>query len=390
MKKTAALTLPLALAMLGVAGAARAQGSVTLYGMIDESVQYVHNTISGTNSLGLASSNISGTRWGLRGTEALNDDLSVVFRIENGFDPNTGHFNQKGRLFGRQSRIGLQSNRYGALTFGRQYDPLVDLIQPMTGDDPGGSAFTTPGDVDNNDDSSRAGNSVRYTSPALKGFQFAALYGFGNVPGHLGAGQTWAGAAAYAFGPFSAAAGYFHATSSAPPGGAWSGSSSGNFDGGANVPVDNYVNGPFITARSWRVAAAAVQYQCAPWRFSLRYSNVAYQPGAALAASFRTAQRYHVMGALAEYRIMPDWRLAAGYIFMRGSGSGAAQTWHQASFGADYWLSKQTDLYLLAAWQHASGHYGDGAPNVASIGDYGYGSNASHQEIVSLGMRHRF
>jgi predicted porin len=62
--------------------------------------------------------------------------------------------------------------------------------------------------------------------------------------------------------------------------------------------------------------------------------------------------------------------------------------------GADFNLSKRTDVYLVGAWQHASGETlnADGTGVVsaqASVGSYGYpGTNT--QEIVSLGLRHKF
>ena len=39
------------------------------------------------------------------------------------------------------------------MTLGRQYDPLIDLVQGITADNYFGSAFATAGDVDNYDNS---------------------------------------------------------------------------------------------------------------------------------------------------------------------------------------------------------------------------------------------
>ena len=43
-----------------------------------------------------------------------------MFRLENGFDPQTGMANQNGRLFGRYAYVGLSNDRWGTLTAGRQ------------------------------------------------------------------------------------------------------------------------------------------------------------------------------------------------------------------------------------------------------------------------------
>ncbi|MDD7998734.1 porin, partial [Kosakonia radicincitans] len=66
-------------------------------------------------------------------------------------------------LFTRQAFVGLSSNNYGTLTFGRQYDALTDLVQPLKGDQ-WGSMFSTPGDVDNNDNGTSVNNAVKYVS----------------------------------------------------------------------------------------------------------------------------------------------------------------------------------------------------------------------------------
>ncbi|HTH77078.1 MAG TPA: porin, partial [Trinickia sp.] len=192
MKKIALSTLSLAL--LGAAGAAHAQSSVTLYGVIDTSLTYVHHTDGNKNlwALGNASGgDLSGTRWGLKGQEDLGGGLAAIFQLENGFDPSNGRLGQGNREFGRQAFVGLTSQTYGTLTLGRQYDPVVDLVQGITADNYFGSAFATPGDVDNYDNSSRTDNAIKYLSPTYAGFQFEAMYALGGVAGSTGSGQTW-------------------------------------------------------------------------------------------------------------------------------------------------------------------------------------------------------
>ena len=66
MKRIALSTLSLAL--LGAAGAAHAQSSVTLYGTIDTAVTFVHNAnAAGQNQWSVGNNSngdLSGTRWG--------------------------------------------------------------------------------------------------------------------------------------------------------------------------------------------------------------------------------------------------------------------------------------------------------------------------------------
>src|SRR3546814_6924627 len=116
-------TLLAAALLAGFAGVAQAETSVTLYGIIDTGIGY--NKISGAGDLngsrvGMINGVQNGSRWGLRGTEDLGDGLQAVFQLESGFDSGNGKSAQGGRLFGRQATIGLQSDSWGRLDFGRQ------------------------------------------------------------------------------------------------------------------------------------------------------------------------------------------------------------------------------------------------------------------------------
>jgi predicted porin len=70
----------------------------------------------------------------LKGEEDLGGGLKAIFQLENGFDPGTGKLNQGGREFGRQAFVGLTRDQWGTVTLGRQYDPLVDMVQGITAD----------------------------------------------------------------------------------------------------------------------------------------------------------------------------------------------------------------------------------------------------------------
>ncbi|HEX3637975.1 MAG TPA: porin [Paraburkholderia sp.] len=394
MKRIALSTLSLAL--LGVTGVAHAQSSVTLYGLIDESVQFAHNTVdaSGKNSnqVGLVGGNLQGDRWGLKGTEDLGGGLKAIFQLENGFDVNSGKLGQSGRMFGRQAYVGLTGDQWGTVTLGRQYDPLVDLVQPLTADNYFGSTFTTPGDVDNNDNTSRTNNAVKYTSPVWGGFQFEGMYALGGVAGSTGSGQTWSGAATYATGPFSVAAGYFKAdngntaasrfTGTTP---SWNGSTS---DG----TFDNQVSSFYASAKSIGIASVAAQYVAGPFTVNLRYSNALYKPDGL--SGFGSTEKYNVGGVYLGYQATPAMLVGVGYIYTKATGDTSA-TYNQVSLGGDYNLSKRTDIYLVGAWQHATGDQRNSATGGltsagAAIGSYSYNSASNDQALVSLGIRHKF
>lgn len=388
MKKIALSTLSLAL--LGAAGAAHAQSSVTLYGVIDTSLTYVHNASGDQHlwALGNASGgDLAGTRWGIKGQEDLGNGLAAIFQLENGFDPSTGHNLQSNREFGRQAFVGLTSSQFGTVTLGRQYDPVVDLVQAITADNYFGSAFATPGDVDNYDNSSRTNNAIKFQSISYAGLQFEAMYAFGGVAGSTGAGQTWSLAAAYNNGPLGLAAGYFHADNSNTLANGlrtgWNSTSDGTFD--ANI------NNFYATAKSIGIARLAAQYTVGPFTAGASYSNAQYKPDGF--SGFGSSEKFNVGQGFLNYQATPALLLGLGYTYTKSSGDTSA-TYHQASLGADYSLSKRTDVYLVGAYQHASGQTrnpdtGAVTNAQASIGSYGYNGTSS-QELVALGLRHKF
>jgi predicted porin len=395
MKRTALSTFSLTL--LAAAGTAHAQSSVTLYGTIDTSVTFIHNAnAAGQNqwSVGNASNgDLSGSRWGLKGQEDLGGGLKAIFQLENGFNPSTGQLAQGGREFGRQAFVGLTSGQYGTFTLGRQYDPLVDLVQGITEDNYFGSGFATVGDVDNYDNSSRTNNAIKYVSPVYSGLQIEGLYAFGGVAGQTGSGQTWSAAAAYNNGPLSVAAGYFVADNpsvnglvrpSTAAGSGWGGSSDGTFDG-------SLVNLGLQSAKSINIARVAVQYVAGPFTFGAAYSNAQYKADGQ--SAFASTEKFNTGQGFLNYQATKALLVGVGYSYTKSSGDTGA-TYHQVNVGADYNLSTRTDVYLVGAYQHASGETlsASGTAVVAaqaSVGSYGYGGTNT-QEVVSVGLRHRF
>ncbi len=389
MKRITTLSV-ISMATLGAAGAAHAQSSVTLYGTIDNALTYVHNAAGNQNLVSLgnnSSGDLSGTRWGIKGTEDLGGGLNAIFQLENGFDPSNGKLNQGGRIFGRQAYVGLTSNTMGSVTIGRQYDPLIDLVQGITEDAYFGSAFATAGDVDNYDNSFRVNNAVKYTSPVWSGLQFETMYAFGGVAGSTGSEQSYAAAVAYNNGPLALAAGYFYAANSS---GARSTASGAGFLSTSDGTFDGPVNLGYDTAHSLAIARVAGQYVIGPFTFGGAYSNAQYRRDNN--SAFAADEKYNTGQGFLNYQVTPSTLLGLGYSYTKSSGDTSA-TYHQVSIGADYFLSKRTDLYMTAAYQHASGETGNGTGGEmaaqASIGSYGY-AGTSTQELVALGLRHKF
>jgi predicted porin len=389
MKKIALSSLSLAL--LAAAGAAHAQSSVTLYGVIDDSITYVHNAepVHGNSLWTMQQGNLSGSRWGMKGTEDLGGGLKAIFQLEGGFDPNSGKMGQGGLLFGRQAFVGLTSDSAGTVTLGRQYDPVVDMVQPLTGDNYS-EYFTTPGDVDNNDNSSRTNNAIKYVSPVWGGFQAEGMYALGGVAGANGSGQTWSAAATYGIGGFSVAAGYIRMDNSSSPAaraasGGWA---SGATSGGT---FDSIINSGYASAKSIGIGSIAAQYVTGPFTGNIRYSNAQYKPDAS--SGFGSTERFNVAAGFFGWNVTPATQLGLGYAYTHGAGDTSA-TYNQVSLGADYNLSKRTDVYLMGAYQHANGTQRVNATTTqtanASVNDYGFEADSSSQEMAAVGIRHKF
>jgi predicted porin len=215
-----------ALAVLGAfSGAALAQSSVTLYGIVDVGYQWLESpTVVGTGTAArVQQESVSainggyqfGNRWGLRGSEDLGGGLKAIFTLENGFNIDSGTLAQGGRLFGRQAWAGLSGN-WGDVVAGR-----VATFASGTGSwdmfgrvDPFGTGFgiNSMGSTFISSNSVRVDNSVLYRSPRIAGFQGGIGYSTridGNETAPSDTNQKlFFSAANFEYGPFFAAVTY--------------------------------------------------------------------------------------------------------------------------------------------------------------------------------------
>ena len=201
------------LIVAGILGAfavtANAQSSVTLYGTLDAGLVYTNNQ-AGHSNWQQGSGTVSDTYFGLRGSEDLGNGLHAIFTLENGFDLNNGKLKENNTLFNRQAFVGLQSDQYGTLTLGRQYDSMVDFLAPLSaaGSGYGNNLAGHPFDNDNLDNSFSIKNAVKYTSANYAGLQFGGLYGFSNEANGFADNRAWSAGASYKNGPLNVAAAY--------------------------------------------------------------------------------------------------------------------------------------------------------------------------------------
>jgi predicted porin len=155
-----------------------AQSTITLYGVVDTGVEFFTHA-SSTGGTMVRFPTISGgdlpSRWGIHGEEDLGGGLKTIFTLENGFAPSSGGALQSGRLFGRQSFVGLKAD-WGQLTAGRQMNMTM---YGMADADVIGPAAFSMGSFDGYLASARDDNSINYLGK-FSGLTVGASYSFGR------------------------------------------------------------------------------------------------------------------------------------------------------------------------------------------------------------------
>ncbi|MGC7403191.1 porin [Pandoraea pneumonica] len=394
MNKTVMLTLA---ATLAVASNARAQSNVTLYGILDEGVNYNSNA-GGARSVAVQSGVMQGSRWGMRGSEDLGGGLSAVFMLENGFDLSSGKASQGGLLFGRQAYVGLQ-NGFGTLTIGRQNDSGADFVGPLeSGNQWSGNIGAHPGDLDNLNNTVRTNNAVKFRSRSFNGASFGAMYSFGGVAGSFARNQVWSLGAGYDGGPLALAVGYLNVRN---PNVAFFGNATTGTPS-ATVSNSSYpIYSGYLSANSYQVFSAGGRYTFGPLTFGLVYANVGFD-GLGSSANGPNPSKYsgsayfNLVEANLRYVLTPALSLGVAYTYTSGSrvasaaGGNNGAIYRQVQAGADYLLSTRTDVYLIGTYQQASGTDSRNLPAVASINNQSSPSTTGSQTLVRLGIRHRF
>ena len=235
-------------AMTAFAGAAQAQSSITVYGLLDVAVIGQTNTgnlnstastvpaaLAGTNAtggstikpgtaFGVTSNGESMSRIGFKGSEDLGGGTKAIFTLEQGFSPttgelgNTGMLNQgvtnsssisgdssiQGQLFNRGAFVGLSDDKYGTLTAGRQQNLMLDNIANY---DPVAAFAVSPLQYSGSyggggrTDMARVDGALKYVWKS-NGFNANLLYAPGGVAGSYNTGTTSGAQVGYEAGKF--------------------------------------------------------------------------------------------------------------------------------------------------------------------------------------------
>jgi predicted porin len=185
MKKT---WVALAVAGAFVAGAAQAQSSVTLYGIVD--VNYMWQEVPVTVGTGTAarvqqesasyinSGHHYGSRLGFRGAEGLGGGLNAIFGLEMGFAVDTGE-SSSSKLFHRFAYAGLDggwgklvAGRFGIFSSGTGPFDMFSPVDPFST----GFGLASLGNTFISANGTRIDNAVAYITPKFAGFQGGVGY----------------------------------------------------------------------------------------------------------------------------------------------------------------------------------------------------------------------
>jgi predicted porin len=211
MKKTLVAMAALA------AVSAFAQSSVTLYGRVDAGF---FSSKSGVGAAAIRQTGIdngsnvglTGSRWGMRGSEDLGGGLSAIFKLENRFNVDNGAGSQAGPLlFGGEAFVGL-SGGFGQVRAGRLFTSFDDLRGIAVSKNVFDAAWTPVGDsygVGLGNYQGRGDNAVKYDTPNFGGISGGLMYAFGEnkAPG-VNAGSQVSAHIKYANGPLAVGYGF--------------------------------------------------------------------------------------------------------------------------------------------------------------------------------------
>lgn len=204
----------IALAAVAVSGAAFAQSSVTVFGVVDSAVSYVNGQ---DNWSGLNSGGNQTSRLGFRGVEDLGGGLKANFWLEAGILADTGSGNSgyskpegategSGLAFKRRATVGLSGN-FGEVRMGRELTAAYNAtsrydVFGQVGF--GASKLWADTGLIGDSTTQRVSNMVTYLSPDFSGFRANLNYGFGedkdaqqptkfsnSASRYLGAGVTY-------------------------------------------------------------------------------------------------------------------------------------------------------------------------------------------------------
>lgn len=357
----------IALAIAGLAStAAFAQTNVTIYGSVDYGYSYRYDTINPKNHpiSGIDGGQAQGNRLGFKGVEDLGNGLKAVFLLESGFFGDTGVDHTSGSMFSRQAYMGLTGG-FGTLIGGRLYTPhfsFVGAIDPFGAGTVGQYRNAYGKDASGLIDPVRVDNAVAYVSPSFGGFNVTAAYS-NNVLGQESGVDNSKNNTVYAL--------------------------LGRYTAG---PVDVGLNLHRIAVGSTIAATKSVDNATLAGTFDAKVVKIAalysYNLVDNTAASSDIRIENWMIGATVP---LGKFAIKTSYLFSDGN-TAAGGNAQQFALGANYSLSKRTDLYTAYSWidnDSAKQNNGSYLRRAADVGDAS-NSGLGAQQGFQVGVRHLF
>jgi predicted porin len=370
-----------------IAAPVHAQSSITVYGLIDQALEWSNPTKNaaneqrGSSGWRVVNGVSNGSRFGIRGSEDLGGGLKAIFAIETRFDADTGEItgsrarpadpadpaSGKLKFWNAQSWVGLDS-QWGRLTAGRQYVPLFSGLANL--DASGYRYYDHLSQFFNN----RLDNALLYQTPAFRGLTIQVMYAFSGAlaaPANTGAtaypqgkGDSRGAGARWDRGDFSLGGGYM--------------------DYGA----DKSGNALFSNRVEWGAGAS--------YRFSRTGQIGLIYLVSNLGSGVTNIADDNPSGSISDLKVTTDFIILSGRIGL-GSGSGMLyvnyayknprsdtdlKSPNLLGITYDYPLTRRTDVYLALGNET---HIKYAIPG-ASTSSYAYGS----AQRVAFGLRHLF
>jgi general bacterial porin, GBP family len=222
---------------------------------------------------------------------------------------------------------------------------------------------------------------VKFASTPYSGLCFGALYGFSNAAGGFDDNRLYSFGASYNAGPLSLGAGYFQA----------------NNGGGTNTNGAITLTDRTFIAALQRTYGAGVNYAIGAAKLGFVWTRTQLGGLATINGANSLGLVQNGQGASfsnfelnAGYALTPSLNLSGEYTYTDGelstSNGSHHPKWHEVSIQADYLLSKRTDVYLQASYQHISS---DGSGLPADVSGQS-ASSTDQQMVIAAGLRHQF
>ncbi len=411
-----------ALAAMGAfTGAAQAQSSVTVYGILD--VGYIGSntrlatgtrvTQTQTSQFGQSAEQTS--RMGFRGTEDLGGGTRAFFTAEFELEPQSQDLsgNTRGGLLNRQTFVGLGKKGLGQMALGTQYTPVFNAgaatspgqYNNMLGDVVYAGSITAQnsgGGATSAGYTNRTSNTLTLQSDSFGGFRLAAMYTLNNsnttIISTSSGGNTnangWGLGADFSWQKLYIAAAYQALTQRTEPGFndgttptstnsvAWT-TAQPSACTGTSLPATTCMVSNSTTTSGLNIkdnqALVGATYDFGILKAYAQWTS--RKASSALSSNYylqRSAQQIGVRGYMT--KTIEGWASVGNGSWRAFGNSQPTSNFVGYQLGSNYWLSKRTNLYAIYGAQNFSN------ATVSSTS----GSTSANLVNYALGVRHTF